>query len=371
MFTIGDHLRLTLFGQSHSPAIGGVIDGFPPGFRIDFEKVKSFMARRAPGRNLTTPRKEADEPRILSGLADDDVTCGAPLSFLIENTNTRSKDYSQLRDVPRPMHSDYPAAIKYGGHNDIRGGGHFSGRLTAPICFAGAVALQLLEARGIVIGSHIASVGSVRDERFNPMTVDADLLRRLATLDLPAMVPSAAAQMRTLIEDVRANQDSVGGTIEAAAVGVPAGLGDPLFDKLDSLIARILFSIPAVKGVEFGAGFDAAAMLGSDHNDAYEIAGNGSVRTKTNRHGGILGGISTGMPLILRAAFKPTPSIALPQDSVSLSRRENVKLTIEGRHDPCIVLRAAPVVEAAVALVLADRLIGSIGNAEFAMGMDD
>lgn len=364
MFTIGANLRLTLFGQSHSPAIGGVIDGLPPGFKIDFDKVTAFMSRRAPGRDLTTPRKEADEARVLSGIADG-VTCGAPLSFLIENTNTRSKDYARLRDIPRPMHSDYPAAMKYGGHHHIRGGGHFSGRLTAPLCFAGSIALQLIETRGIVVGSHIASVGTVQDDPFDPMTVDAALLRHLATLDLPVMNPSAANRIRALVEDVRASQDSVGGTIEATAVGVPVGLGDPLFDKLESLIGRLLFSIPAVKGVEFGAGFDAAAMRGSAHNDAFAITEDGTVRTKTNRHGGILGGISTGMPLVLRAAFKPTASIALPQDSVSLSRRENVKLTIEGRHDPCIVLRAAPVVEAAVALVLADRLIGSRAGFEF------
>lgn len=356
MFSIGSRFRLTIFGQSHSRAIGGVVEGIPVGTRLDLDAIRAFAARRAPGRELTTTRTEADEPVLLSGVDERNVCCGAPLAFRIENTDTRPRDYDRLRDVPRPMHSDYAAAVKYHGFNDIRGGGQFSGRLTAPLCFAGAIAAGLLSERGIAVGSHVASVGPVDDERFDPLNVSAERLAALRKMTLPVLSERAGSAMRALIEEVRAEGDSVGGTIECAAVGLPAGWGDPIFDGVENLLARALFAIPAVKGVEFGAGFDSARMRGSAHNDAFEIGPAGSIRTRSNRHGGILGGITTGMPLVFRVAMKPTPSIAIEQDSVSLSRRENVKLTVAGRHDPCIALRAYPAVEAAAALVLADLM---------------
>lgn len=355
MFSIGNKFRLTVFGQSHSAAIGGVIEGIPAGTVLDEDAIARFMARRAPGQALTTPRRENDRPQILSGVADG-RTCGAPLAFTIENTNIRSHDYERIRDVPRPMHSDYAAAIKFGGANDIRGGGQFSGRLTAPVCFAGAIAAQLLADRQVTIGAHISSIGSVEDSRFDPAGVCAADLRALSGMEFPALSDEAGRAFRKLIAEVRDAGDSVGGTVECAAVGVPAGIGDPMFSGIENLLARALFAIPAIKGVEFGAGFEAARLRGSDHNDPFEMAADGSVRTRTNRHGGILGGITTGMPLVFRVAIKPTPSIALEQDSVSLSERRNVRLAIEGRHDPCIVPRALPAVEAVTALVLADLI---------------
>ena len=355
MFSIGNNFRLTVFGQSHSAAIGGIIEGIPAGTRLDTAAIEKFMARRAPGRALTTPRSESDRPVILSGMAGD-RTCGAPLAFMIENMNVRSRDYDRIRDVPRPMHSDYAAAIKFNGANDIRGGGQFSGRLTAPICFAGAIAAQLLAESGIAIGAHIASIGPLEDERFDPAAVSAADLRALGESDFPTLSADAAVAFRALIAAVRDAGDSIGGTIECAAVGVPAGIGDPMFSGMENLLARALFAIPAVKGVEFGAGFAAARMRGSEHNDPFEMAADGSIRTRTNRHGGILGGITTGAPLLFRVAVKPTPSIAIKQDSVSLSKRENVRLAIDGRHDPCIVPRALPAADAATALVLADLL---------------
>lgn len=355
MFSIGRKIRLSIFGQSHSQAIGGVLDGIPAGMRLDMDGIQSFMARRAPGRDLTTPRKEADIPVILSGTVDD-VTCGAPLAFMIGNTNTRSKDYSNLRDVPRPMHSDYAASVRFNGFNDIRGGGQFSGRLTAPLCFAGAIALQALDARGITVGAHIAAIADVEDDRFDPVSVSAVQLRKLRLMMTPIQSDSAAASMRERVAVARADEDSVGGVIECAAVGLPAGLGDPMFDGVENLLARALFGIPAVKGVEFGAGFAVAKLRGSEHNDGFRVDENGEIRTVTNRHGGILGGITTGMPLLFRLAIKPTPSIGIEQDSVSLSKLENVKLKVEGRHDPCIVMRACPPVEAVTALVLWDLI---------------
>lgn len=356
MFSIGNNFRLTIFGQSHSAAIGGVIEGIPAGTVLDEDAILKAMARRAPGRALTTPRAEGDEPQILSGLAADGRTCGAPLAFMIENTNVRSRDYDRLRDIPRPMHSDYTAAVKFGGANDIRGGGQFSGRLTAPICFAGAIAAQLLARSGITVGAHISSIGPIDDDRFDPVNVSAEELRALSEAEFPTLSESAGAAFRAMIAEIRDAGDSVGGTVECAAVGIPAGLGDPMFAGMENLLARALFAIPAIKGVEFGAGFEAARLRGSDHNDAFEMAADGSIRTRTNRHGGILGGITSGMPIVFRAAVKPTPSIAIEQDSVSLSERKNVRLTIEGRHDPCIVPRALPVVEAVTALVLADLI---------------
>lgn len=364
MFNFGKNIHLTIFGQSHSSAIGAVLEGIPAGYRVDLGQVETFMARRAPGHDeLATPRKEADKPIILSGIVDG-VTCGAPVAMIIENTDTRSGDYEQQRNVPRPMHSDYVAHMRFGGVNDVRGGGQFSGRLTAPLCFAGAICLQLLEAKGVTVGSHILSIGDVTDEPFDPVTVNSETLNVVRTKPFPVIRDEAGVAMRSLIADVNAQNDSIGGVIECVAVGVPAGLGDPMFDGLENRLAQALFAIPAVKGVDFGAGFASAGMRGSSHNDPFEIAADGSVRTRTNNHGGILAGISTGMPVLMRVAFKPTSSIGLEQDSVSLSEKRNVKLIIKGRHDPCIVLRANPAVEAAVALVLADLMLDPLGYIE-------
>ena len=351
---LGDSYRLMIFGQSHSPMIGGVIEGVPAGIAPDMDFIAAFMARRAPGNSpMTTARREADAPRIISGLNEWGRTCGAPLAFIIENGDARSKDYSNLRDVPRPGHADYTASVKFGGENDIRGGGQFSGRLTAPLCFAGALALQLLAERGVRIRARVHSIAGIRDGAMDPARPDLDAISGGA---LPCVDPEAAVRMASAIAEARAEGDSLGGVIECFAVGLPAGLGDPMFDGVENRVARALFGIPAVRGVEFGLGFEAASLRGSAHNDAFRMA-DGRVTTGTNRHGGILGGITSGMPLVVRAAFKPTPSIAREQQSVSLSRGENASLAIQGRHDPCIVPRAVPVVEAAVACVALDMML--------------
>lgn len=349
--TFGDKLKITVFGESHGGGIGVVIDGLPAGFKIDTDKVLAQMARRAPGRDKTaTPRKESDLPRVLSGMLDDTLT-GAPLCAVIENTNTRSGDYGSLLTHPRPGHSDYAAFVKYGGANDIRGGGHFSGRLTAPIVFAGAVCRQILESRGIAIAAHIQSVGSVSDELFDPVSIDGELIRRLNSSSFALIDESREDDMRREIESARLDGDSVGGVIECAVTGVPAGFGGPLFGGAEGVISQALFGIPAVKGVEFGAGFASAALRGSQNNDPFRVE-NGRVVTETNNCGGILGGITDGMPVVFRAAIKPTPSISQPQRTVDLERMENAEIAVKGRHDPCIVPRAVPVVEAAAAVAI-------------------
>lgn len=354
--TLGNKLRVTIFGQSHSPMIGAVIEGLPAGFAPDMEAVQAFMARRAPGGSaVSTPRKEADVPRIVSGLNERGETCGAPLTALIENANTRSQDYDALRDMPRPGHADFTAWAKFSGHNDIRGGGQFSGRLTAPLCFAGALALQLLEREGVAVRARVHSIAGIGDA---PVDFADPPMDAISEGGLPCVDADAARRMEEAILQAKAEGDSVGGVVECFATGLPAGLGEPMFDGVENRIARALFGIPAVKGVEFGSGFAAADMRGSAHNDPFRVA-NGRVVTETNRHGGALGGITSGMPLAVRAAFKPTPSIALPQRSVSLGRGEDADLTVQGRHDPCVVPRAVPVVEAAVAVTLLDMLLES------------
>lgn len=352
----GNNIKITIFGQSHSDAIGVVIDGLPAGFKIDTEKTAAFMARRAPGQNdLSTPRKEADEVKILSGVVDN-VTCGAPLCAVIENTNTRSGDYDKLRTLPRPSHSDFAAMMKHGGFNDIRGGGNFSGRLTAPLCFAGAVCMQMLEEKGIRIGAHISSIGKTNDKRFDPVSVNTDNFDALAKKAFPVIDEKQGELMRKEIYDAKSNGDSVGGTIECAIIGMPAGIGDPIFDGIENRISSAVFGIPAIKGIEFGAGFESARMLGSENNDDF-ISVDGKISTATNNHGGILGGISSGMPIVFRCAVKPTPSIGREQQSVNTETKEEEKLVIGGRHDPCIVPRAVPCVEAAAAIVIADYLL--------------
>jgi chorismate synthase len=351
----GKNIKVTVFGQSHSEAIGVVIDGLPAGEKIDMEQVLQMMSRRAPGSSkYVTPRREKDMPVVLSGLLDG-VTCGAPLCAMIENKDVRSKDYDKIRDIPRPSHADYPAFIKYNGFNDIRGGGHFSGRMTAPLCFAGAVCKQILARRGIVVGTHIAAIGAAEDELFGPVSVSTADLAALSEKTFPTLSDKAAELMMKEIEVVAGQKDSIGGVVECAAVGLPVGIGDPMFDGMENQLAAALFGIPAVKGIEFGAGFAAAKMRGSENNDPYYLE-DGKVKTLTNNHGGVLGGISTGMPVILRVAFKPTPSIGMEQNSVKLSEKINSTIKIEGRHDPCIVPRAVVAVEAVTAIVLLDLI---------------
>ncbi len=352
----GNNIKITIFGQSHSEAIGVVIDGLPAGFEIDNEKVSAFMARRAPGRNeFSTPRKEADEVKIISGVVDN-ITCGAPLCAIIENTNTRSGDYDKLRSLPRPSHSDFAAMMKHNGFNDIRGGGNFSGRLTAPLCFAGAVCMQMLEEKGITVGAHISSIADESDDKFNPVTVCKADIKAVVAKNFPVISDEAGEKMQNKILDAKSKSDSVGGIIECAVVGLPAGIGDPIFDGVENKIAFAIFGIPAVKGIEFGAGFESARMLGSENNDDF-IIDNGIIKTATNNHGGILGGISSGMPVIFRCAIKPTPSIGIEQKSVNTETGKEETLAVGGRHDPCIVQRAVPCVEAAAAVAIADYIL--------------
>ena len=329
--SFGNKFRFTVFGQSHAPAIGVTVEGLPSGLEIDMDKLQAFMARRAPGGKYSTSRKEADMPEFIAGLAEG-KTCGAPLTAIIRNTNTRSSDYEYMRNIPRPGHADYCAMVKYGDSRDFSGGGQFSGRLTAPMCIAGGIALQQLEARGVSISARIAAIGGETDEE----------------------------KMFELIDRVRAEGDSVGGIIECTVDGIEAGYGEPMFDGVENRLAQVIFGVPAVKGIEFGAGFEAAKMRGSEHNDAFLLE-DGKVVTATNRHGGILGGISSGMPIVFRVAIKPTPSIAMEQDSVDMKSMESVKLSIKGRHDPCIVPRAVPVIEAAAAAAIYDLILENGG----------
>lgn len=352
---LGNNLHISIFGQSHAAAVGVTVEGLPAGEPVDLEELERFMSRRAPGRSaLSTARRETDRPRFLCGLLDG-RTCGAPLTAILENKDVRSQDYASLKDVPRPGHADYTAQVKYGGSQDLRGGGAFSGRMTAPVCAAGGVCLQLLARRGVRIDAHIRSIGPVEDRPFDPVG-DDEGLRLLRQADFPVLDEAAGERMRRHILDAKATGDSVGGVVECMVTGLPAGLGGPLFEGLEGKLAAAVFAIPAVKGVAFGAGFEAAALYGSQNNDPFTVK-EGRVVTATNHAGGILGGISTGMPLVFRAAFKPTPSIAREQQSVSLSRMEPVTLAVPGRHDPCVVPRAVPVVEAMAAVVLLDQLL--------------
>ncbi len=351
---IGEKLKVSIFGQSHSEAIGVVIDGLPAGIRIDEEELCAFMARRAPGKGAhTTSRCEADSPRFISGVVDG-FTCGSPVCAIIENTNTRSKDYSNLRETPRPGHADFTAFVKYGSFHDIRGGGHFSGRLTACLCIAGGICIQYLKERGIGIAAHALEIAGVSDRAFSPLTPELDSV--LQSEPIPVLDKSAGERMMEEILKAKNDLDSVGGIVECAITGVPAGIGEPMFGGVENVISRIVFGIPAVKGIEFGAGFAVARMRGSECNDAFCTDGN-AVKTKTNNHGGILGGITSSLPIIFRAAIKPTPSIAQSQQSVSLTAMENTTLEIVGRHDPCIVPRAVPVTEAAAAIAICDMIL--------------
>ena len=356
MNTLGNKLRVTVFGQSHASAIGCVIDGLPAGFRPDMERLAAFMARRAPGQSdLSTPRRESDIPEILSGLVDG-VTCGAPLSAVIRNTGHNSADYDALKNTPRPSHADFTARVKFGESCDLRGGGQFSGRLTAPLCFAGGLALQLLEQKGIRIAAHIAQIGNIHDTAPDFAAIDGETLHLLAHKRFSVFDDTAVLAMQQTIEHARIEGDSVGGVVRCFAAGLPAGIGEPMFGGVENRLAAALFGIPAVRGVSFGDGFDAAAMRGSAHNDAF-TADHGRITTYTNHAGGVLGGITTGMPLVVNTAIKPTPSIAREQQTVDLATMQNTSLSIHGRHDPCIVPRAVPVVEAVTALTLLDLMM--------------
>lgn len=356
MNTLGNKLRVTIFGQSHAAAIGCVVDGLPAGFCPDMERLAAFMARRAPGQNdWSTSRKESDRPEILSGLVNG-TTCGAPLAAVILNENHRSADYDALRTTPRPSHADLSAMLKYGESCDLRGGGQFSGRLTAPLCFAGGLALQLLEEKGIRIAAHIARIGNVHDAKPDFAAIDGETLAHLSQKRFSVFQDSVVLAMQQVIEHARQEGDSIGGVVRCFASGVPAGLGEPMFGGVENRLAAALFGIGGVRGVSFGDGFDAAGMYGSEHNDPFTTDGK-TITTRTNHAGGVLGGITTGMPLVVNAAIKPTPSIAKEQSTVDLSTMQNTTLSIRGRHDPCIVPRAVPVVEAVTALTILDMIM--------------
>ena len=352
--TYGENLKLSIFGQSHGPAIGLTLDGIPAGLPVDADLLQVFLNRRAPGQNdWSTPRREEDRPEFLSGILDG-FTCGAPIAAVIYNKNTRSGDYANLKDCPRPGHADYTAQIKYGGFQDAAGGGHFSGRLTAPLCIAGGLCKQWLEEMGIRINARISALAGIEDAPLDPIHPETNRIGAV----FPVIDPEAGTRMREAIAAARAEGDSVGGIVECVITGLPGGLGEPMFGGVESRIAQIVYGIPAVKGLEFGAGFSVSTLRGSQNNDAYTLE-DGTLRTLTNHSGGILGGITSGMPVLFRAAIKPTPSISRPQQSISLSKEEIQTLIVKGRHDPCIVPRAVPVVEAAAAIAIFDLILGN------------
>ncbi|MBO7372703.1 MAG: chorismate synthase [Oscillospiraceae bacterium] len=344
----GAVLRLSVFGQSHAEAVGMTLEGLPAGLPIDLDTLQSFLNRRAPGRSdWSTSRREEDSPEFLCGLKDG-KTCGAPLTAIIRNRNTRGGDYEQFQNLPRPGHADYTAQLRYGGFQDFAGGGHFSGRLTAPLCIAGGILLQMLEAQGIRVKARIRAIAGIED--------DAAFTESVAEKDFPAVSDTVGERMKAAILSARSEGDSVGGVIECVVSGVPGGLGSPMFDGVENRIAQLAFAVPAVKGIEFGSGFQSAGMRGSENNDPYAIE-DGHVVTCTNHAGGVLGGITTGMPVVFRVAVKPTPSIAAPQQTVNLDTMQPETLCVTGRHDPCIVPRAVPVVEAVTAIAVADLIL--------------
>ena len=353
--TFGQSVAVTLFGESHGEYIGAVIDGLAPGIAVDEDFIRHQLSLRRPDGKISTARVEADEFRIVSGIFEGKTT-GTPLCILIPNTNTRSGDYT--RDIPRPGHADYTAECKYHGYQDHRGGGHFSGRITAALVAAGAIAISALRQNGILIGTHISRISDICDRNFDSYESD---IETLADLSFPVLDPIKAELMRACIEDAAAEGDSVGGILETAITGLPAGIGEPWFDTVEGLLSHALFSIPAIKGVEFGAGFGMADLRGSQANDAF-YAQNGRIVTTTNHNGGINGGITNGMPVIFRCAVKPTPSIYQEQESVDLSSGQNTTLTLAGRHDPAIIHRARVVVDSVAALVICDLMAQRFGT---------
>ena len=350
----GKKIRVSVFGESHGSAIGAVVDNLPAGEHIDFDELNSFLKRRQGGNNkYSTPRREADTPEIISGIKDG-ITTGAPLCIIIKNENTRSNDYKT--DIPRPGHADFSAYTKYNGFCDLRGGGHFSGRLTASICAVGGILMQILKRRGIEIVAHLLSVGEIYDNKINNLILDKGQLNKIKSGEFPTFSDAAGEEMQNLIVGVRGEGNSIGGCVECGIYGLEAGVGNPMFDGIENAIASAVFGIGGVKGIEFGIGFEAAKMKGSENNDEFYMD-NDTVKTKTNNHGGILGGITTGMPVTFNVAFKPTPSISQEQQSVSFSKKENVNLSVKGRHDPCIAVRAVPCIEAISAIAISDFLL--------------
>lgn len=350
----GESIKLSIFGQSHGPAVGMTLDGIPAGLPVDLNVLQTFLLRRAPGQNpLSTTRKEADLPEFLAGIVDG-FTCGSPITAIIPNTSAKSTDYASIRDIPRPGHADLTAQFKYKGFQDHSGGGHFSGRLTAPLCIAGGLCKQWLDAMGISVNAHIVSIGNITDSPAHLDPVQPDL----STLDtdFPVISVDAKRNMQSAILSAQSEGDSLGGQIECVITGLPVGMGEPMFGGMESRLAQILFGIPAIKGVSFGSGFDACVMRGSTHNDPIGIK-DGRIISATNHAGGILGGITNGMPLVFQVAVKPTPSISMPQRSISLETMEEKTIVIEGRHDPCIVPRVAPVIEAAAAIAIYDAYL--------------
>lgn len=352
--SFGKHIRATIFGGSHESHIGITIEGLPKNTSFDLVELQAFLDRRAPGRSpLSTPRKEPDKAILKSGAKTLDriaIATGEPLTMIIENTDRRSGDYKQVANIPRPGHADFTAKVKYGDEINMAGGGPFSARMTAPLCIAGGIAIQLLRNYGIQIGAHIYSIGNICDQPINPVKPEA------ITNSFPVISSSAGDKMQQAILAAKDEGDSIGGVVEVFAVGLPPGLGGPMYEGVEGHLAPVFFGIPAVKGLEFGSGFQGAQLLGSENNDPFMIE-NGEVKTKTNRHGGILGGITSGMPLIARIALKPTPSIAKEQQSVDLITMEPKQLVIKGRHDPCIVPRAVPIAEAAMAIGIFDLIM--------------
>lgn len=353
----GENIKISIFGESHGKAIGVVIDGLPAGEAIDCEEILKQMARRAPGRDKSsTKRREDDLPEIFSGMLDGHTT-GAPLCAVIKNNDTHSSDYDGFSRFPRPGHADYTAFLRYHGFSDFRGGGHFSGRLTAPMVFTGSICRQILKRRGVLIGAHMLDIHGVRDTPFDSVNPDAETLERLSSSYFPVIDEKVKTEMRKEIESARVQGDSVGGIVECAAIGFPRGIGNPIFGGVENRLSSVLFGIPAVKGIEFGAGFSCAHLKGSENNDAFTFD-NEKIVTETNNHGGILGGITSGMPIIFRLAFKPTPSIFKQQQTVDLEGKNNKTITIKGRHDPCVAVRAVPVVESMCAFCLFDLMLG-------------
>ena len=352
----GMNIKMSIYGESHGYAVGVVLDGLPPGLALDEEAIASEMARRAPGQSaLTTARKESDAVEIQSGFFNG-FTTGTPLCARIANSDQHSKDYSILKDKMRPGHGDYAGNVRYQGYNDYRGGGHFSARLTAPLVFAGAVAKQALAQYGITVGAHILRIHDIVEPSFNPLGESEATLKAIDSKAFPVLNDAIGAQMQNCILTAKGVLNSVGGVIELMAINLPAGLGAPYFDSVESRLSQILFSVPAVKGIEFGEGFGFAQLTGAEANDQMHYE-DGKVRCFTNHNGGITGGLTNGMPLLFRVAMKPTPSISREQKTVSLAEQSDTTLTIVGRHDPCIVQRAVPVIEAVTAWTLWDLLI--------------
>ncbi|MBQ5960112.1 MAG: chorismate synthase [Firmicutes bacterium] len=352
--TYGRNIRISIFGESHGAGIGIVIDGVRPGTPVDMDRIAVQMARRAPGGSLSTARKEADQVEILSGVLNGRAE-GTPICGIIRNTDTRSSDYLKTAGLLRPSHADYTGHIRYQGFEDIRGGGHFSARITAPLVFAGAVLRQALEAEGVRVGSHILQIHNVKEKTFTEQDLKEDIFAGLAKMQLPVLDAEKERLMREEIEKAREAGDSVGGIVETAVTGLPAGIGDPFFDSMESRLSQILFSVPAVKGISFGSGFAFADMTGSEANDPFRLD-NGRIVTETNHNGGILGGITTGMPVVFQTVLKPTASIARPQKTVDIARMEEAEITVSGRHDPCIVVRAVPVIEACACIAVYDAM---------------